>query len=123
MARMVIVLCNCSGGFFSGIIYNGKELIGFKDPIGSKPLYYCDTEDYFALSSELKVLSDLKTDIKPILPGGIVSSSGSFERYYKYPQFSYYDKITSRDINEIALKLNELVKTVIKEPRLKCLQN
>ena len=41
-------------GTFSGILFDGNELIGFKDPIGPIPLYYCNTDEYFTLSSELK---------------------------------------------------------------------
>ena len=76
-----------ANGAFSGILFDGNELIGFKDPIGTKPLYYCNTNEYFALSSELKALAPLKEVIKIVNPGHIVSSSGNVGQFYKYPVF------------------------------------
>jgi len=53
-------------GSYSGVLYINNELICFKDPIGAKPLYYCENDEYFIVSSELKALTYLNEDIIPI---------------------------------------------------------
>jgi asparagine synthase (glutamine-hydrolysing) len=100
-------------GSFSGIIFNEYELIGFKDPIGGKPLYYCENNDFFICSSELKALSSLNCKVSPVKPGTARFSSGHTERFYQYPQFVKKYDLTKQDINNYATKLNELVKAAI----------
>ena len=100
-------------GTFSGILYDGNEIIGFKDPIGAKPLYFCNTNELFALSSELKALTPLKEVIKPVPPGYIATSSGLLKKFYYYPNpiKNYY--ISPRKILRIALTLNSLIKIAV----------
>lgn len=100
-------------GSFSGIIFNGDELIGFKDPIGGKPLYYCENNDFFICSSELKALAFLNYKISPIEPGTVRFSSGRTERFYQYPQFVKKYKLTKEDITNYVTELNKLVKAAI----------
>jgi len=100
-------------GSFSGIIYKGNELFGFKDPVGAKPLYYCENEDFFIISSELKALTPLKEKINPINPGTIINSKGKAERFYKYPEFIKDYTLTRRYISKLTDKLNQLVKLAV----------
>ena len=100
-------------GSFSGIIFKGNELFGFKDPIGAKPLYYCENESVFVLSSELKSLSPLEEDIKFINPGTIISSKGTVESFYEYPKFITKYKITRSYISKLTNQLNQLVKLAV----------
>ncbi|MFX0132452.1 MAG: asparagine synthase-related protein [Candidatus Hodarchaeota archaeon] len=111
--RLDIKILNYAIGSFSGIIINDSELIGFKDPVGAKPLYYCETDDFFALSSELKALAPLKREIKPVIPGKIISSNGREERYFHYPEFVKDYKITKRKVLKLARELNKLVKLAV----------
>jgi asparagine synthase (glutamine-hydrolysing) len=96
-------------GTYSGVIYDGSQLLGFRDPIGSKPLYYCNTEEIFVLSSELKALTDFKKAIRPVPPGSIVYSSGKSVQFYKYPYFAKSSKPTVRQVKNLAIKLNSLI--------------
>ncbi|TFG27071.1 MAG: hypothetical protein EU532_08340 [Promethearchaeota archaeon] len=100
-------------GTYSGILYDGSEVIGFKDPIGAKPLYFCNTNELFALSSELKALIPLKEVIKPIPPGSIATSSGVLKKFYFYPNFIKNYSTSRRKRRKIALKLNALVKIAV----------
>jgi asparagine synthase (glutamine-hydrolysing) len=100
-------------GSYSGIIFDGYELIGFKDPIGGKPLYFCENNDFFICSSELKALTSLECKISPVDPGTARFSSGHAERFYQYPQFVKKYKLTKQDIINYTTELNELVKMVI----------
>ena len=102
-----------ANGVFSGILFDGNELIGFKDPIGTKPLYYCNANDFFALSSELKALAPLREVIKLVNPGHIISSSGNIKQFYKYPIFKTNYELSRRKIKKFALKLNGLVKIAV----------
>ncbi|MBD3342047.1 MAG: hypothetical protein GF353_23305 [Candidatus Lokiarchaeota archaeon] len=97
-------------GTFSGVIYNGEELIGFKDPIGAKPLYYCCNENFIIFSSELKAIAALEEDIFPIPPGCIVSSSGYTKKFYNYPEFT---SISESKANNTHYLIKELRKKVI----------
>ena len=111
--KMNSEIFNKAIGAYSGILFDGNELIGFKDPIGAKPLYYCNTNEYFTLSSELKALAPLKEVIKPIPPGHIVSSSSNIKQFYKYPIFKKNYELSRRKIKQFALKLNGLVKIAV----------
>jgi len=100
-------------GSFSGILFNDDELIGFRDPIGAKPLFYCNTEEFFAFSSELKGLSHFKDNIEPIQPGYIVTSSGKMKSFYQYPKYKRNYNITNDSVKPIIKELNRLVKIII----------
>lgn len=102
-------------GSYSGIIYDGKELIGFKDPIGAKPLYYSKTGDYFIISSELKALAPLETHIEPVDPGTTISSSGNKLTYYIKPKFTDDYQVTPKNVNYLVSQLKTLIKTAISD--------
>ncbi|OLS14460.1 MAG: asparagine synthetase B [Promethearchaeota archaeon CR_4] len=70
-------------GSFSGILWDGEQLVGFKDPVGAKPLYYCQKPHFIAYASELKVLAPLRGPILPIDPGTL--------RFSKEGQVKYFD--------------------------------
>ncbi|TFG02419.1 MAG: hypothetical protein EU540_01560, partial [Promethearchaeota archaeon] len=111
--RLDIKILNHAIGSFSGIITNDSELIGFKDPVGAKPLYYCKSDEFFALASELKALVPLKREIKPVIPGTIISSNGRIERYFHYPEFVKDYKITKNKVLSLAKELNMLIKKAV----------
>lgn len=100
-------------GSFSGILLKDDELIGFRDPIGAKPLFCCNTEEFFAFSSELKGLAPFKDNIKPIPPGYIFTSSGKIKSFYQYPKFKQNYNITNDSVKPIIKELNRLVKIII----------
>ncbi|TFG07159.1 MAG: hypothetical protein EU539_05770 [Promethearchaeota archaeon] len=100
-------------GTFSGVLYNGNEMVGFKDRVGAKPLYYCHTNDFFALSSELKALTPLGGYIRPVSPGHVITSKKELKKFYSYPRFITNYKLSSRIVKKIALKLNCLVKIAV----------
>ncbi len=108
-----IEILNQLVGSFSGVIFNGDELIGFKDPIGGKPLYYCENSDYFICSSELKALTSLGNKISPIKPGRARYSSGKTAKFYHYPEFIKKYKLTSQIIFNYTVELNRLVKLIV----------
>lgn len=42
-------------GTYSGVLYINNELICFNDPIGAKPLYYCENDDYFLFHFKVQI--------------------------------------------------------------------
>ena len=100
-------------GSYSGVLYINNELICFKDPIGAKPLYYYENEDYFIVSSELKVLTYLNEDIMPIPPGYIISSSGKKRKFFQFPNLIKKYKLSPKMVKKLQRKLNTLIKKVI----------
>ncbi len=72
-------------GSFSGILKDGDILFGFKDPVGAKPLYACETDSFLVMASELKAVSSLKGTIFPINPGHVLSSRVGLMKYLEFP--------------------------------------
>jgi len=102
-------------GSYSGILYVNNELICFKDPIGTKPLYYYENDDYFIVSSELKALTHLSVNIIPVPPGYIISSSGKKRKFFQFPNFVKKYKLTTEFVRILQKKLKILIKKVIKD--------
>jgi asparagine synthase (glutamine-hydrolysing) len=102
-------------GNFSGIIYNGIDLIGFKDIIGNKPLYYCETDNIFAFASEIKALTFINENIFSVPPNYLVSSTGVNKKYYEYPGYRRNSKITEEQINYFCEELNNLIKIAVRD--------
>ncbi|OLS14616.1 MAG: asparagine synthase [Promethearchaeota archaeon CR_4] len=101
-------------GSFSGILKDGETLIGFRDPIGGKPLYVCDTDSFLLFASELKALSPLQETIVPLNPGQVFSSREGAKKYFdfKSPQNSLPHPITE---DFYANKIRELLKNAVRD--------
>lgn len=97
-------------GCFSGIIYDGKDLIGFKDPVGAKPLYFCENEEIFIFASELKAIAPLHLKIKPINPGTVKNALGPIQNYFNFPVNIKKPKISDLDSKHYAKRLKEAIK-------------
>ncbi|MEA3435796.1 MAG: asparagine synthase-related protein [Thermodesulfobacteriota bacterium] len=80
-------------GVYAGAVWNGKELILARDPVGCRPLYWgvSDKEDiYFA--SELKALVGKVNDVYELRPGTIFSSDNGIRGYlFHYPEVEIPD--------------------------------
>jgi asparagine synthase (glutamine-hydrolysing) len=100
-------------GSYSGVLYCNDELIAFKDPIGAKPLYYCNSNDYFAVSSELKALNSLHNTIFPLYPGTLISSSGKIKKFYQFPKTINNYSLSLELVNRLKRELNQLIRKVI----------
>ncbi len=100
-------------GSYSGVLYLKNELYAFKDPIGAKPLYFCDNDDFFAVSSELKSLTLLDETILPLEPGYIISSSGKKTQFFQFPTINSNYSISLEFVNKLKKALNKLVRKVV----------
>ena len=71
---------------FAMILYDGKELIAARDPIGIRPLYYgYDADGAILFASEAKNLVGLCSKIMPFPPG----------HYYKDGKFTCYRDVST----------------------------
>ncbi|MFW9820786.1 MAG: asparagine synthase-related protein [Candidatus Thorarchaeota archaeon] len=100
-------------GSYSGVLYLNHELYAFKDPIGAKPLYYCITDNFFAVSSELKALTLLNKTILPLEPGNVISSSGKKRKFFQFPNIIKKYSISLKFVNNIKRELNKLIRKVV----------
>lgn len=100
-------------GSFSGILYDGKDLIGFKDPIGAKPLYFCENEKIFIFASELKALTPFHLKVNSINPGSIKFALGPTKNYYSLPKNFKKPKKLNLDSNHYAEKLKKAIKSSV----------
>jgi len=101
-------------GSFSGVMYDGRQLIGFKDPVGAKPLYYCKNEDFLIFSSEMKALAPLQENVLPISPGTFINSTGSVDRFYSYPEFVSNYEMNSEYVRKLTFELKSRVINAVK---------
>ncbi|TFF84208.1 MAG: hypothetical protein EU552_01110 [Promethearchaeota archaeon] len=102
-------------GSFSGVLYDGKNLIGFKDPIGAKPLYFCENEEIFIFASELKAVAPLRLKVNPINPGSVKYALGQVKNYYNFTKNINKPKLSNFDSREYAEKLKQAVKLSVSD--------
>ncbi|MHA1731857.1 MAG: asparagine synthase-related protein [Promethearchaeota archaeon] len=100
-------------GSFSGVIFNGNELLAFRDPVGSKPLYYTNMGNYFLLASELKALVPLKSSVYHVVPGEYVTSKGTRGKFHTYPSYKRIQQNQHKKDAWFASELNRLVKQAV----------
>jgi asparagine synthase (glutamine-hydrolysing) len=68
-------LPNLLGGY-AFAIYDGKEVVATRDPVGVKPLYFGENNELIGFASERKALWKLGIrNVKTLAPGGILSLS------------------------------------------------
>jgi asparagine synthase (glutamine-hydrolysing) len=66
-------------GSFSFVILKDNKLLAGRDPVGAKPLYFCEGENFYALASERKALWLLGVGnerVKSFPPGSFAEISG-----------------------------------------------
>ena len=101
-------------GSFSGVIWDGNCLLGFKDPIGGKPLYCADTQSFLIFASELKALSTLHETIFPLNPGCVFSSNNGATKYFDSNTFQVPP--SQRVTEEFFVnRIREIVKTAVRD--------
>lgn len=62
-------------GYWSLILVDTKKekLYALRDPFGNKPLFYCQTEDFFAFSSEIRPLYQLFPSVRALNLNAIIT--------------------------------------------------
>ena len=68
-------------GVFAGVSVKNNSVIAFRDPIGIRPLFYTETEDFIGFSSEAKALTPISNSRVKIFPIGSYWYEGQFIEY------------------------------------------
>lgn len=84
-------------GVFAGLIIEYDNLTNdmnyyvFRDRLGIRPLYICDTEDYLSIASEIKGIynNDDKNNVFPFPIGSYFSNTYNFKKYWSLSQFNF----------------------------------
>ena len=98
---------------FACVIFDGKEFIAARDPIGIRPMFYgfSKKNHNIMFASEAKALIDMCDDIYAFPPGHYYYK----EKFIKYYDTTKVDKVIDDSLDEICLNIkNKLEKGIIK---------
>jgi len=90
-------------GMFAFLVYDGKDILVARDPLGIKPLYYCRTGDCLFFASEIKALQGLATPIHEFPAAHYYSSRQGLVQYYHLPETWEW----KNDVAEISRDLHD----------------
>ena len=68
-------------GVFAGVSVKGNSVVAFRDPIGIRPLFYVETDEFIGFASEAKALVPLSKNEVKIFPIGKYWCDGIFTDY------------------------------------------
>jgi len=95
---------------YAAILGITSHLIGIRDPLGQRPLFYTRTSSYAALSSSRKVLWALGNDEPQVHPSGVLTQfSGQTVRSHKIRDIKPPPPLTAISFEEASRNLAELV--------------
>jgi len=98
-------------GMFAFVLYDGKDILVARDPLGIKPLYQGRSDGCLFFASELKALDGMVDSICEFPPGYYYSSKRGLVQYYHLPVIEHWDN----DVDNISKLLQEkLTKAVQK---------
>jgi asparagine synthase (glutamine-hydrolysing) len=73
-------------GMFAFVVYDGRDILVARDPLGIKPLYYGQKDNCLFFASEIKALKGMIDDIQEFPAGYYYSSiQQGFSQYYFMP--------------------------------------
>ena len=76
-------------GMFAFVLYDGKDILVARDPLGIKPLYQGQKDGCLFFASELKALDGMVDNIQEFPAGYYYSSKSGLVQYYNLPQMSH----------------------------------
>lgn len=104
-------------GMYSFALYDKKKniLLAARDPIGITSLYYAIEDNKIIISSELKAIINLSSDIHIFQPGTMMINN-VFYKYYS-PLWAIDNKFSNKELNYNELK-NKLIDSVYSHIKL-----
>lgn len=97
-------------GMFAFVLYDGRDILVARDPLGIKPLYQGNRDGCLFFASELKALDSIVDSIGEFPPGHYYSSKAGLVQYYHIPQASNYDDDEDRILALLRQKLTKAVR-------------
>ena len=90
-------------GMFAFVIYDGKDILVARDPLGIKPLYYSHKDDCLFLASEIKALKGIAGTIKEFPAAHYYSTRDGIVQYYNLPEIGEWNN----NVDEICRGLRD----------------
>lgn len=90
-------------GMFAFVIYDGKDILVARDPLGIKPLYYSQKDGCLFFASEMKALQGVADTIKEFPAAHYYSSKEGLVQYYYLPEIPQW----ADSVNEISGRLHD----------------
>ncbi len=75
-------------GMFAFVLYDGKDILVARDPLGIKPLYQGQKDSCLFFASEIKALDGVVDSIQEFPPGYYYSSKEGLVQYYHLPDIA-----------------------------------
>lgn len=105
-------------GLFSMVIQNGEKIYAAKDSVGFNPLYYLESNNYVAFSSELKALRGLDGVPTYVQPGEAVIFDGHQMQHKWYKPISEFASVplkSHKDLPELTFHLFNMLDNAVKK--------
>jgi len=90
-------------GMFAFVVYDGKDILVARDPLGIKPLYYSQENSCLLFASEIKALQGIAGNIQEFPAGYYYSPSQGLTQYYRLPVIPEWQS----NVSEISQKLHD----------------
>jgi asparagine synthase (glutamine-hydrolysing) len=98
-------------GMFAFALYDGKDILVARDPLGIKPLYQGQRDGCLFFASEFKALDGLVDSIQEFPAGYYYSSKDGLAQYYHLPEVTNWED----DIHEITDRLREMLSEAVQK--------
>ena len=98
-------------GMFAFVLYDGKDILVARDPLGIKLLYQGRKDGCLFFASEIKALEGMVDSIQEFPAGHYYSSKSGLFQYYNIPQISHYE----RDVDRITARLREKLTKAVRK--------
>lgn len=72
-------------GMYAYVLFDGREVLAARDPVGIKPLYLGRSGDRVFLASEIKALLPVADEVEPVPPGTAFRPATGLERFDSLP--------------------------------------
>ena len=96
-------------GMFAFVLYDGRDIVVARDPLGIKPLYQGRRDGCLFFASEIKALAGVAEAICEFPAGHLFSSREGLARYYQVPAADGYQADVADIVAAVREKLSRAV--------------
>ena len=96
-------------GMFAFVLYDGKDILIARDPLGIKPLYEGRKDNCLFFASEIKALEGVVASVQEFPPGHYYSSRKGLVQYYQLPEIEHWEDDIGRITDGLNRRLSEAV--------------
>jgi asparagine synthase (glutamine-hydrolysing) len=96
-------------GMFAFVLYDGRDILVARDPLGIKPLYQGQRDGCLFFASEIKALEGMVDSISEFPPAHYYSSKEGLVRYYQLPEIEHWEGDVGRITEGLHQRLSEAI--------------